>query len=215
MSGRRRSPSLAWPPADAQALVGFPHQRLGSRAALFRVTRRGRGPWWFSGSLQGRFDLKSPRGTCYLATDPLVALLEVVGPSRLRGAVSQTFLAERRLRRLQLPVPRSLAELSARRAARFGVTLEIHSIVPYDRPQAWAERLAQAGSEGLLYLVRHDPSGARGVALFGRQGERRSWRRGREQPIGLEVLRRLEEECGIAVLPAPRAGQLKILDDSP
>ena len=45
---------------------------------------------------EGRFDLDPPRGTCYLADDPLVAVLELLGavgsvaavhPSVLEGAV--------------------------------------------------------------------------------------------------------------------------------
>lgn len=63
---------------------------------------QGHGPWWFGSSLAGRFDLPEPHGTCYLAADPLAALLEVLGPDRRGGAVSEGFFAERRLHRLRV-----------------------------------------------------------------------------------------------------------------
>lgn len=208
--GGRESISLPWPPADPRALAGFPRRRLDAGTALWRVGRKGRGPWWFGSSLAGRFDLPAPRGTCYLALDPLAAVLEVIGPGRTGGAVSEAFLEERRIRELPLPRTASLADLAARAAARFGVTLEVGTAVPYDRPQAWAARLDQAGAGGVVYLVRHDPSGAEGVALFGGAGERRGWRRGRERRIAGALVRRLERECGIAVLPIPRLAQLRV-----
>lgn len=210
MNGGRQSIPLAWPPAGPRALVDFPQRDLDAGAVLWRVGRKGRGPWWFGSTMAGRFDLAAPRGTCYLAADPLAALLEVIGPERAGGAVSAAFLAARRIRELRSPRAQSLADLTSRRAARFGVTLEIHSVVPYDRPQAWAACLDQAGAGGLVHWIRHDPSSTGGVALFGPAGERRSWPRGRERTIGRSLVRRLAQECGIAVLPVPRAAQLRI-----
>jgi len=191
-------------------LAAFPHCEIGPHTSLFRVVRQGRGPWWFGSSLGGRFDLPVPEGTCYLATDPLAALLEAIGADRTDGGVSADFLRERRLRRLTLPHTVTLADLTSRQAAGFGITGEIDTIVPYELPQAWATRLREAGSEGLLYWLRHDPSRSPGIALFGPHGERTRWRRWREQPIAEDLRARLAAECGIEVREAPRADQLTL-----
>jgi hypothetical protein len=212
MSRRAQLPSLDRPPADPRRLLDFPRVDVGPDEDLWRVTRRSRNPWWFGSSMTGRFDLPKPDGTCYLATDVLSALLEVVGPDRLGGAVSADFFASRALHRLQLPAERSLADLTTRRAAGFGVTLEVHSMVPYDLPQAWASALWQAGAEGLRYWVRHDPAAGGGVALFGSGGEQKAWRRGRELPIGGQLTRQLERECGIAVVEIPRRSEVELVE---
>jgi hypothetical protein len=163
--------------------------------------------------MQGRFDLPAPSGTCYLASDPLAAVLELLGTDREGGMVAAEFLAERRLRELQAPREFAIADLTSRRVAGYGVTSEIGTLVPYALAQAWAARLYEAGFEGLVYWLRHDPSRGEGWALFGPAGERKSWRRGRELPISRELIERLWEECGIAVARIPKAAELRILDD--
>lgn len=162
--------------------------------------------------MAGRFDLPKPHGTCYLASDEIAALLEVIGPNRLGGGVCREFFDARRLRRLRLPAKRRLADLVARRAAAFGITGEIGSLVPYDLPQRWARRLHRATFEGVIFHLRHDPSAAEGLALFGPTGERKAWRRGREEPLDDELLGRLERDCGLEILDRPRASQLRFAD---
>lgn len=201
------------PPDDPSALAGFPSHALSARKRLFRVVREGYGPWWFGSSLEGRFDLREPEGTCYVASDAIAALLEVVGADRLGGIIPREFLEKRRLRELRLPRDHSLSDLTSRKASRFGITAEIGTIVPYELPQKWAARLRQAGSEGLIYRVRHDPAGAEGFALFGPRGERTDWKQGRERSISDLLIRRLSEESGLAVVPIPRADQLRILGE--
>jgi len=164
--------------------------------------------------MHGRFDLPAPCGTCYLACDPLAALLELFGADRLGGLVSAEFLAQRRLRELRIPRDLTAADLTSRRAAGFGITSEIGTIVPYEEPQAWAASLHGAGFEGLVYWLRHDPSGVEGWALFGPAGERKHWRRGREVPISGALVRRLQRECGIVVARIPQAAELTVLDDA-
>jgi RES domain-containing protein len=163
--------------------------------------------------MSGRFDLPAPLGTCYLASDPLSALLELIGVDRKGGAVAAEFLAERRLRELRTPREFTLADLASRRAAGFGITSEIGTLVPYEQPQAWAASLQGAGFQGLVYWLRHDPSRGEGWALFGPAGERRSWRRGCEVPISHQLVERLRAECGVEVVRIPKASELTILDD--
>lgn len=161
--------------------------------------------------MTGRFDLPEPDGTCYLAGDPLGALLELIGPDLEGGAVSADFLRDRRVRELRVPAEIELSDLTSRKASGFGITAEIGSIVPYDLPQAWAAKLRAAGSEGVVYWLRHDPSRSEGYALFGPHGERR-WKKGKEHPISKELLAQLRDECSIEVLAVPRSSQIRIVD---
>lgn len=202
--------SLAPPPADPAALADFPRMVLQPITRLFRVGRADREPWWFGSSLEGRFDLPEPDGTCYLAMDPLSAVLEVIGSDREGGFVSAELFAGRRVYELHVEEDHSLADLAAAPAAGFGVTLEIHSLVPYDLPQAWARRLRAAGFQGVCYLLRHHPSGVDGIALFGLHGERDDWPIESEDPIGAAVQERLERSYGIRVLPVPHSSEIEL-----
>ena len=180
---------------------------------LFRVVRRGYGPWWFGSSMKGRFDLPEPDGTCYLAVDEISALLEVIGPDLERGAISSRFLSDRSLRKLRVPEEQRLSDLTSRQAVRFGVTTEIGTIVPYACPQAWAAKLRSTGSQGVVYWARHDPSRGEAVALFAPHGEQKKWKRGRERAISRRLLDRLRRECGVEVIDVPSSGELTILGD--
>lgn len=163
--------------------------------------------------MEGRFDLPEPEGTCYLAGDPLAALLELIGPELESGAISADFLRARRLRELRVPEEIGLADLTSRRASGFGVTAEIGMVVPYALPQAWAARLRAASAGGLRYWLRHDPARSEGYALFGPHGERTRWKKGKERLVSRELIARLAAECSIEVLPVPRSGELRILGD--
>jgi hypothetical protein len=213
VSGGRETASLRWPPEGPTALEGFPVLPFSPAAEFFRIVRRGKGPWWFGSSMQGRFDLAEPEGTCYLATDEISALLEVIGPDLERGAISAELLRARSLRKLHLPEELGLADLTSREAVRFGITAEIGTIVPYGCPQAWAAVLRATGSPGVAYWPRHDPSRTVAVALFGPHGERKRWRKGREAAISPEMITRLHEECGIEVIEMPRSDELIFLGD--
>lgn len=148
--------------------------RAGSR--LYRAHRSAAEPWWASSAPAdpgegGRFDLPAPRGTCYLATRPDVALRERLGAkligSTLLGsevatavAVSVTVLPE------DLPV----AETTDPAAA--GVwTREISTSVDYALTQRWAAAFDRTGAQGVVYESRFTTgSGARALARFARAG---------------------------------------------
>lgn len=213
MSRDRESSSLSWPPEDPSSLDGFPVRRLSPDTDLFRVVRRGFGPWWFGSSMKGRFDLTEPDGTCYLAMNEISALLEVIGPDLERGAISARFLSDRSLRKLRVPEEQELSNLTSRQAVRFGVTTEISTVVPYGCPQAWAAKLRAVGSEGVVYWARHDPAHGEAVALFAPHGEQKNWKRGREIAISRRLLDRLRRECGVEVIDVPRSDELTILGD--
>ncbi len=164
--------------------------------------------------MDGRFDLPEPHGTCYLAADPVASLLEVLIPERTGGAVSSEFITELRIRELQIPEEVLAADVTSRRASGFGITAEIGTLVPYQRPQSWAANLFRAGFRGILYWLRHDPARSEALALFGPHGERKTWKRGRERAISGELIRRLRTECGIEVVAPPRSDQLRIIDET-
>lgn len=112
-----------------------------------------------------------PAGTCYLAEQPLAALLEV---TRGLTLLSEAFLDSRRLLTVQLPHDLPLADLTAARAYRYGLTAEVAATSDYDMPHAWAAALRDAGSAGVRYHVRHDPGAdLAGIAWFGRAGRLR------------------------------------------
>lgn len=206
MVSSRERLALRPPPEDPKALQGFP-KVVDRPKVLFRLARRDRHPWWFSSSLEGRFDLPAPAGTCYLACDAVAALFEVLGPSRTIGIVTAEFLASRKLARLPLLEDRTLADLTARSAAAFGITLEIGTVTPYKQSQAWAARLVEAGFGGLVGFLRHDPAASRGVALFGSGGE---WSDG--PVLGFEPLVPVARQAGLTVAPIPRLVELEIVE---
>jgi hypothetical protein len=162
--------------------------------------------------MDGRFDLPEPYGTCYLAADPLAALLEFLGPER--GIISSELLAERRIRELPVPGEVKVADVTSRGASGLGITAEIGTILPYERPQAWARQLHQANFQGIIYWLRHDPARSEGFALFGPHGERKAWKRGRERAISGELIQRLRAECNVEVVPIPHSRQLRIIDET-
>lgn len=152
-------------------LGDFPAYRLVPGVPLFRAHLSAHGPWWFSSDGGGRFDLPPPHGTCYLATNPAVAVRERLG-TVLGGSASvpASLLEGVVVSRLRLPVARRLANLQVARAADFGVTRELETMVPYAVPHAWARALSAAGLEGLRYGPRFTPGAASSVALFGAEG---------------------------------------------
>lgn len=196
--GARQTPSIGEPPPH-EHLDGFPVWHVHAGTVLCRVTTSNLGPWWFSSSAHGRFDLAPPRGTCYLADDEVGAMLEVLGPVNV---VSPSWAARLSMWHLGLPRQCSAADTTVRAARGYGVTAELASITPYDLPQRWAAAFAAAGHQGVRYRVRHDPGGSRALALFGAAGERR-WPRGRRQQVGPALLRRLAAEAGVRVAPLP------------
>lgn len=163
MTSRERT-ALGPPPAS---LAGFPAYPVGADTDLFRAHTRGLGPWWFGSDGSGRFDLRPPRGTCYVALDPLTALRERLGPV-LGGstAVPESLLEECVVSRLRLPEPREVADTQRGAAADFGLTRELESMVPYAVPQAWARAFDDAGFEGVRYGPRFTPGDSSAVALF-------------------------------------------------
>lgn len=186
------------PPGD---LTGFPATRPSR--LLHRVCRAENGTWWFSSDMSGRFDLKPPDGTCYFATDKHGAIREA---SRL-GPVTPTWLSAREIRVVRGPVRARLAATTWESAARFGITNELATILPYSLPQQWAAALKAAGFAGIRHVLRND-SRARpgGVSLFGVAGLG-----SRKNGVRKVLTERIVEAAGVRVLPPPDSAVLRIV----
>lgn len=198
-SAENPPPAPPTPPDDPEELRGFPQFVVASPGQVWRTHKAGFGPWYFSDS--GRFGLKYPNGTCYLAMDPLTAISETA----VRG---QRVLQESDLRRWvirQMPTPASfdLADLMDRKAGGFGVTRDICSGDDYDTPRAWGRAFLAISYGGIRYWARHDSGAtAAAYAVFGRFGERKSWRRGRGESLAHpKWVERIRSEIGISILP--------------
>jgi len=142
VSSPRAVPHLP-PPAQ---LTGFPQHRYPAGSRLFRSHAAVNGPWWYASDGGGRFDLALPHGTCYLAEDPVITLLETWGGMQ----TIPSYLADTRaVSTLQLPAAHNLADLTDNRATGYGVTAEIATTPDYPLTQLWAAALHAAGMTGM------------------------------------------------------------------
>jgi hypothetical protein len=187
--------------ADPGDLTGFPATRSPQR--LHRVCRVEKGTWWFPSDMSGRFDLRPPEGTCYFASDDYGAIREA---SRL-GPVTPAWVSAREIRVVPGPARARLAATTREAAARFGITNELATMIPYSLPQRWAAALRAAGFDGMRHVLRHD-SRARpgGVSIFGRAGGTRG-RNGARKPLSVELM----HAAGLRVLPPPDSAVLRIV----
>lgn len=182
-------------------LHGFPSCELRSNRPLYRGHSSTNGPWWFSSSGGGRFDLNPPHGTCYLAYDVLTAIRETVGTALANtGVISDVFAADRQLSTLTVPRDRRLADTCADEAADFGLTRELVSMTPYTVPHEWAAAFA-ALFAGLQYQTRFTTGpNPNAVALFADAGEA-IWPPDPNPEPFITAARR----CGFTVASAPRS----------
>jgi len=158
----------------AVALEGFPTYQLRSAAHVHRAHSRDRGPWWFSSSGEGRFDLPAPAGTCYLADSPVSALRERLGTVLGESpAVPASLLEDAVVSTLSVPEDVALADLESAAASRFGIIRELGTMVPYAVPQAWARGFANAGHGGVRYAPRFSTGETSSYAVFGPSGASR------------------------------------------
>ena len=165
-----------------------------------RIHRQAREPWWFSHDRTGRFDLAHPRGTCYLAEEPIRAFTEVFRHSAM---VQESDVARRRISTLYVERTLALADCTTRRARAFGITAAIHSTEDYDRTQRWAEAFADAGFAGLRYRLSHDRAQRSiGIALFGPAGPA-ACPVASTAPIDDALIAAVQRQFGLRVLPIP------------
>lgn len=114
--------------------------------------------------------LPAPRGTCYLALEPLGAFMETIG--RLRR-IDRAVVARQRLSAVVLPKKVELLDLRRREIVGAGLDASISTGDDYRKPQQVAAAADAAAMHGIVYPLRHDPDAAlTGIALFDVGGER-------------------------------------------
>lgn len=193
---------LPAPPPPRLLKVDFPVRDYAAGTQIFRSHTHGRGPWWFSASGAGRFDLAAPHGACYVAESEVVTLLEAWGGLQV---VPSYMAAERDVSQLRLDTDISVADLTSNLAVQFGVTSEIFTTADYALTQLWAAAFDQAGFGGIRYWARHDLAHtAACIALFGGAGAAAlPFDDPDHVPGRTDLLRKLEDDTGITVLPVP------------
>lgn len=122
--------------------------------------------------MDGRFDLAGPSGTCYLASDPVTALRERLGPTLAGTGVVYDFDVENVvISRLRAPAGPPIADTAAASAVDFGVTREICTTIDYCLTQMWAAELHAARFGGIRYQPRLSTSATTfSFAFFGPAG---------------------------------------------
>lgn len=168
----RSAIALGDPPTQ---LADFPRWRLRKRQTMWRAHTAARSPWWFGSDNTGRFNLSTPHGTCYLATDITTALRERFGPALVaQGLISATAAAETLVSHLNPPKERQLADTTHAQAVRFGLTRELFTIAAdgYELTRRWAAALHAAGAAGIRYQSRFTSTArANAFALFDTAGQ--------------------------------------------
>ena len=144
----QRAPRHDEPAADFPA-VPFPVTNLR------RAHSVGLGPWWFSNSGRGRFDLRPTEGTCYVADD-----VETATREHLRELVvdTQSVSSDRAehfaVTTVRASLAGSMGDISDGRAQRHGVVRELSDTRDYDLAQEWARAFARSGFAGIRYASR-------------------------------------------------------------
>lgn len=187
------------PPAPGIIRLGarFPKAWLEVTDVVARVHSADLDAGWYSSSMQGRFDLAAPRGTCYAADTIAAAFRESLGVVAVGGHVPRAD-AEARAVTLLTGIRDRFAAVSDPGAAAFGITSELTSMTPYATPQAWAQEFDEVGFGGVRYASRFTPGPATAWAIFGPTGA---------HPVGVvkEVISGTEAcaRAGLRVLPDP------------
>lgn len=143
----------------------------------FRAHHPDNGPWFFASSAVddgegGRFDLHAPHGTCYLATDPQVALRERLGIVAVGRPLTAALVSTSAVSVMTLTAAhrRDVADTTHPDAAE-AITREIATTVDYARTRRWAAYwYDDERRTGVCYEPRFSTGPAKSLGLFGRAG---------------------------------------------
>lgn len=202
----KASSYLGRPPADSDELKDFPVWALARGTVMYRVHRAVHDAWHFSADPDSRFTPtgRPDIGTCYLAAQPVGALLEALRGER-RLLVPEDEVRVRRLFTVTLDRDLPLADVGHQHAGRWSINAEIHTTTDYDKTQAWATALSNAGFAGLRYFCRSDPSLEQvGWALFDEVGpaSKDAWPVGTDKLISDDLIDQAAG-YGLKILPTP------------
>ncbi len=154
----------------------------------------------------GRFDLRSPRVTCYLASGRLGAWVEVFRGTRM---VDRRDVRLRRMMQSRVPRRLVLVDATSRSAIADGVTLDLHAGSDRLATQRFAAAIdVDSAFRGIQAWTRHDPSkSSHTLALFDDEGEHApyGWRWNVTITDPLDDLELLTElaACGLGVAGVP------------
>lgn len=221
----------------SRPLIGFPQKRVDGATPFYRAHHKNFGPWWFSSSGDGRFDLSvegldetrcssvpksreqraleaaEGMGTCYLGDSPATSMRERLGlPLVSAGCVPISEVADVLLSKLHLHHEFILANINDHdgNSANFGVTTELAASSPYEICQSWAREFNLEGLHGIYYKSRFNPAlTACSVALFGESGSRMG---SPEWRIDVNPMNGLEAAmlANIEVFEDPEVGELTV-----
>ena len=192
---------LGSPPSS---LHDFPSSMLPEIIPLLRVHQSTYGPWWFASGTgapdEGRFDLRAPSGTCYVAEQAYGAFLEAFQDwIDVSIPIPYATVQRRRVSTLHLPAAVRLADCTAEAARSFGVTSEMHTSKERALTQEWAAAFFRAGFDGIRYFASNDPSMSQvSLALFSDAGEQR-WPVATTYSMPASFLLEVERRFGIRV----------------
>lgn len=166
---------LGEPPNAAGYLASFPSEPVAGLRLwrAWRATTDRPDPWWYSSlpMSDGRYDLASPMGSCYMATTAVGAVLEAL-QVYLRS-LPRAELRPRRIARIESPdnAPKAADVTDRQAVGRFGLTAALWAGTDHGPGQRWAAALRRDGWWALHSGLQHDPSGSlRGVVLFDHEG---------------------------------------------
>lgn len=216
----RRSAPAQQPPPDPEILrSSMPRSDVQGTWHREHAARRGpdRGCWWFAstpagGEPAGRFDLREPRGTCYLGSTLGVAARERCGRLLAAGAIPEGHLAERLVSSVQLR-PTTVADLTHPDGARIGVVAELASGHDYHLTTQWAASFDAAEFAGIRYAPRFTPAGGpeHAIAIFGPAGSTPDL----HPVVASRPLADVVTELGYTVVSLPSPAQLSISSQAP
>ena len=142
------------PPPAGIDLTGFPVEELPAGTVLYRAHQVTRGAWWFTSSGEGRFDLTTPRGTCYVADTIPPAMRERLGRNFVGGGRAPVSVVDATVVTEVVAPGGRAANLEAPGVADYPVTGEMSTMSDYSVPQAWAAAFDTAGFAGIHYRGR-------------------------------------------------------------
>lgn len=185
------------PPSSGLDLHGFP--AASHDGSLYRAHSRDRGAWFFSSSGSGRFDLRPPSGTCYLAESVAASVRERVGeqftPER---AIAPEDAEKLVVSKLNVSV-KQVADLNSPKVREYPITSELTAMDDYRVPQAWARAFSGAGMAGVRCRGRFSYSLGDSWAIFGGAGPDEARSADPTPMNGFDACALAE----VAVLPAP------------
>jgi hypothetical protein len=159
-------------PHPGQNLSAFPHETSTSETK-FRAHGVAENAWYFSSSANGRFNLRSPRGTNCFADNALTAIREALGERVSDGQpIFADDAAAFRVSSITPPAGEKYANITDGDAVLHHVNREMCAGEDYPVYQEWAAAFDASGFDGVRYASRFttDP-GPNSWALFGPENE--------------------------------------------